>query len=318
MKDIGGYFEFEHYHGKEYHDNCVALNTARNCLRYLIRTKKISCIHMPKFNCSAVLDVCREENVSVIFYELTGNLQPILPPNLESNEYLYLVNYYGQLEHRIILKAQKMSKNIIIDNVQAFFEKPIKGIDTIYTCRKFFGVTDGAYLYTNKILSTRFEEDESFERLNILSGRFERSAGEFYSTYQSNEEILKSQPIKYMSKMTRNLLKSFDYDSIIARRESNFEYLHRSFENINRLPVHTPIGPYMYPLYVSNGYQIREKLKKQQIFISTLWPNVLTDWKGTKEYDFALNILPLPCDQRYGIDDMKRMVEMITKYMVHD
>lgn len=41
---------------------------------------------------------------------------------------------------------------IILDNTQSFFQKPISGIDTIYSCRKYFGVPDGAYLSTNILL----------------------------------------------------------------------------------------------------------------------------------------------------------------------
>ena len=37
MKEFGGYLEFEHYYGREYHKNAIALNTARNCLRYIIK-----------------------------------------------------------------------------------------------------------------------------------------------------------------------------------------------------------------------------------------------------------------------------------------
>lgn len=37
MKEFGGYLELEHYHGIEYHNTAISLNTARNCLRYLIK-----------------------------------------------------------------------------------------------------------------------------------------------------------------------------------------------------------------------------------------------------------------------------------------
>ena len=34
----------------------------------------------------------------------------------------------------------------------------------------------------------------------------------------------------------------------------------------------------------------------------------LENFEDSIEYDYATNILPLPCDQRYGIDDMKRII----------
>lgn len=41
MKEIDGYLELEQNSGNEFHSSGIALNSARNCLRYLIRTRKI-------------------------------------------------------------------------------------------------------------------------------------------------------------------------------------------------------------------------------------------------------------------------------------
>lgn len=47
MREFGGYIEIEHYKGNEYHTECLALNNGRNCLRYLIRTRRIRKIMLP-------------------------------------------------------------------------------------------------------------------------------------------------------------------------------------------------------------------------------------------------------------------------------
>ena len=41
MKEIGGYIELDTYGSSSMHENAIKLNTARNCLAYLIETKKI-------------------------------------------------------------------------------------------------------------------------------------------------------------------------------------------------------------------------------------------------------------------------------------
>jgi hypothetical protein len=41
MKEIGGYLELDRYNGSIFHKGAVALNCGRNCLAYLIKTKKI-------------------------------------------------------------------------------------------------------------------------------------------------------------------------------------------------------------------------------------------------------------------------------------
>ena len=68
----------------------------------------------------------------------------------------------------------------------------------------------------------------------------------------------------------------------------------------------------MYPLYNENGAKIRKKLQAEKLFIPTLWPAVFERCdEGTLEYDMAKNILPIPVDQRYGIQDMEYIVNEI-------
>ena len=68
----------------------------------------------------------------------------------------------------------------------------------------------------------------------------------------------------------------------------------------------------MYPLLLENGVEVRKKLLQKKIYIPTLWPDVL-EWCGEDEteYQMAKNILPLPIDQRYGVEDMEYLQEMI-------
>ena len=68
----------------------------------------------------------------------------------------------------------------------------------------------------------------------------------------------------------------------------------------------------MYPLMVENGAALRKKLQAEKIYIPTLWSTVFeVAEKNSLEYTMAENILPLPIDQRYGIEDMEYMVKRI-------
>ncbi len=55
-------------------------------------------------------------------------------------------NYFG-IKDEFITSLSKQVSNLIVDNAQSFFSNPIENIDTFYSPRKFFGVSDGAYLY---------------------------------------------------------------------------------------------------------------------------------------------------------------------------
>ena len=240
-------------------------------------------------------------------------LRPVLPQGLEG-DWLYLINYYGQYSVEEIRHLGQIYKNIIVDNVQAFYTKPIDGLDTIYTCRKFFGVPDGGYLYTDCTLSEILQKDESYDRLTFLAGRLERSANDFYSAYRENEQRIDELPLRRMSMVTQNLLRGIDYEKIKKDRERNFSYLHEYLKSINQLELCLPDGPYMYPLLVKDGAEIRKRLQEKKIYVPTMWPNVLESLAHEEtEYALAKNILPLPCDQRYDLNDMQYLVKEVYK-----
>ena len=83
---------------------------------------------------------------------------------------------------------------------------------------------------------------------------------------------------------------------------------------LNELNLNVPDGAFMYPLYIENGSEIRKKLQMKNIFIPTLWSAVLSLCSEDElEYDMANNILPIPVDQRYGINEMEYVCSMIEK-----
>lgn len=311
MKEIGGFIELDHYRLPMLHEDALTLNCGRNALAYLIRAKKIKTLHVPKLICDSVTNLCAKEDVEIKFYSVDSQFRPF-EISIQDGEWIYIVNYYGQIKEGELKEYISDYKNVIIDHAQAYFQEPVCGTDTIYTCRKFFGVADGAFLYTDSLLDEELEQDESFDRMHFLLGRYERSASEFYAEYVENNRIFKEEPIKRMSKLTENLLHGLDYAWVKERRTENFRYLHEQLKKYNQLELSIPEGAFMYPFYVKNGAEIKKKLQQIKIFIPTLWPSVF-EWckEDELEYDMAKNILPIPVDQRYDLEDMKYIVESI-------
>lgn len=310
MKEIGGYLDMDDFCGVEFYSNLQKLNTARNALIYLCKARRIKKLYLPYFLCDSVAGVCKREGVEYEQYAIRTDFMPDFSREIKTGEYLYLVNYYGQLSNDKIRTIQEKYGNIIVDNVQAFFQEPIKDVDTIYSCRKFFGVPDGAYLSTNAVLAEQLGSDRSANRMRHILGRYEGTASDYYADMKKNDESFKVVPLMRMSNLTQNLLKAIDYESIRARREANWKVLHEALGNKNPLKVHCPIGPYAYPFYCTNGMEVKKQLATKKIYVATLWPNVL-QLDGSLEKDYAENILPLPCDQRYTEADMIRIVEEV-------
>lgn len=314
MKEIGGYFGLDENGGREYYPNALAFNTARNCLRFLIRHHGIKQIAIPDYNCEAVEKAIQKEDCDYYFYPVGRDLIPDIS-KVEDSDWLYIVNYYGQ-NSEFIDAVITAHKNVIVDNVQAFFTEPFTAVPTIFTCRKFFGVSDGAYLAVDDYkLSNAYSElpkDKSADRLSAVMGRYEDSASEHFSEYQKIEDGLDDQPIRKMSRVTQWLLRGIDYEAVLSRRNENFRYLKKQLQDINELSVIDNRGPYAYPLLVENGEGIRNFLISKKIYVPMLWPNVFASGdRGSDAFYLASNLLPIPCDQRYNVEDMKQVVKLI-------
>lgn len=311
MKEIGGYIELDTYRHTILHEDALLLNCGRNALAYLLEARGIKKLYLPYFLCDSVVNVCRKYGVEVVNYHIGDKWLP-KNVNLDNDAWLYIVNFYGQITKEDLTRLVDEYQNVIIDNAQAYFEAPLSNVDTLYTCRKFFGVSDGAVLYTNSKLERRLEIDESFNRIHYVLGRYERLASEFYAEAAKNNDIFDNEPIREMSKLTRNLLRGIDYEYVKQIRTENFAYLHEKLKQVNNLNVHPVEGAFMYPLMLNDAMKLRKKLQQMKIYIPTLWPNVLEECKpDTLEYKFAADILPIPVDQRYGIEDMEYLVNIV-------
>lgn len=316
MKEIGGYIEIEHYRGEILHGEGILLNCGRNALRYLIRARGIKEILVPCYMCDSVFDGCREEGAEISFYHVGRDF---LPADIKEGEerWIYLMNYYGQLGNDFIRSFCMSRPNVILDDVQAYFHTPGVPVDTIYSCRKFFGLADGGILAQGRELpGLDLQRDLSYDRMAFLMGRYEKSAGEFYGDYTKNNDHVGRAPVMYMSYLTENFLRSIDYDFVRTRREENYQVLKRELDEFNQISAGDVTGPFAYPFMTEGGSLLRKKLIQNKIFVPLLWPNVLEQTEeGSSEYRMASDLLPLPCDQRYGEEDMLYMAGLVKTLM---
>lgn len=314
-REIGGYLELERYQGEPYHPGAVALNSARNCLAYLAELRGIERIVLPDLMCDAVSRTCEREGIAVRTFEVGEGFA--LPSELavSEGEWLYVADYYGRLSCSEVERARSASGGrLVVDEVQGFFREPWAGVDTIYTCRKFFGVPDGAYLVTRdgSRLGRELPKGSSRARMAHVVGRMEDGSAEWYGAYRASEESIDAEPLAAMSETTRSLMAAVDFPFARRRREENYAILGKALGGRNRLAAGSPEGPYMYPLLVEDSAGLRDRLAEAGVFVPTLWPNVLADCPAPSwAHRYARDVLPLPVDQRYNRDDMEYVASCV-------
>lgn len=313
MKAIGGYFSLELPFWEEYHKDAIRLNTGRNCLEYILRARDYKKVYVPYYTCEAVMEPINKLDISYEYYHIDIQFEIRDSFMLKADEALLYTNYLGLKQRYVEKLAEKVGSRLIVDNTQAFFAKPLDGIDTFYTCRKFFGVADGAYLYTEKLLEQEFEQDESYNRMAHLLKRLDLSAEEGFADFRRIDESLDNQDIRKMSKLTQRIMQSIDYVAAAKKRRENFLYLQYALGGRNnlKLQLDDDAVPMVYP-FLTSIKGIREKLIDNKIFVARYWPNVL-DWttKDDIEYLLAFQMQPLPIDQRYDNIDMELIINII-------
>jgi hypothetical protein len=315
MEAIGGYFSLELPQREEYHKNAIRLNTGRNCLEYILRVRGYKKVFVPYYTCEAVMEPINKLGISYEFYHIDIHFEIRDRFTLKEGEALLYTNYFGLKQRYVEQLAEKVGSRIIIDNTQAFYAKPIPGIDTFYTCRKFFGVPDGAYLYCDKELDEEIEQDYSYDRVAHLVKRIDLSAEEGFKDFRRVDDGLDNQPIRKMSKLTLRMMMGIDYEAAAQRRRANYQMIEKALgkENNLELKLEDDAVPMVYPYLVPvDGF--REKLIENKIFVARYWPNVL-DWTSKDDIDYLLayQMQPLPVDQRYGKGEMNRIIEIIKR-----
>lgn len=316
MKDIGGYFEFEFREGEHYHKNAIMLSTARQCLEYILCARKYKKINIPYYTCDVLLEPIKKLGVEYSFYHIDNKLEPIFHKILADDEALLYTNYFG-LKQNTVLSLSKQYQNLIIDNAQSFFDRPIEHIDTFYSARKFFGVPDGAYLYTDCHLNTTFPTYVPTSGTKHLLGRLTHTAEMYYNDFQDCERTFSHMEIHKISILSEHILKSLDYQHIIQKRRKNYMVLYRKLGNLNKIVIDissTDNVPMVYPFW-SNETNLRQILISHKIFIPQYWKCVANWAKPTEgiETELSERLYPIPIDQRYNKKDMNYIIDHILK-----
>lgn len=309
INPIGGYFELELPRFPELHAKAIDLNSGRFCLEYILRCKKYNKVYVPYFTCDSVVEPIQKLGVRFEFYHIDEKYEIAEYINLSADEALLYTNYWGLQDTYCQYLASKYQKQLILDYTQAFYSQPITGIDTFYSCRKFFGVPDGGYLYTDAKASFEMAQDESYTRMDSLVKRIDLSPEAGYEDFHKSSAAFHEMPICKMSKFTKRMMQSIDYDNVAQRRLDNYNYL---LKHLGGRQLCYGEVPMIYPYRSEQGQDLRKTLIANKIFVAKYWPNV-DEWAGedAAETWMANHILPLPIDQRYNEEDMKRIINII-------
>lgn len=296
---IGGYFELDDGMGNTPLPNGVLLNSGRNALRHIVRMLGITQIHVPYYICPVVVDALEAEGCEVERYAFSGDMLPA--ETFSADDFVLYVNYFGVFGQKVDMLAAQYP-NLIVDCAQAFFASP-KGRASFSSPRKFFGVPDGGVAYGVKAVD--YSEDVSdIRKGHLIERKVNGATPRGYELFRKAEASLDGAEVLAMSTVTRNALRGVDMQSAKKRRLANFAYLNEHLHTSFPLAMSDDDVPMVYP-YMTDNPCLRARLIREKIFAASYWPGV-QNCGSLQE-----RILPLPIDQRYGEEEMKRILEEV-------
>ena len=320
MKEIGSFIELELPKGLEYYTgdlNVARLNNGRAAIWHAFKLTGAKAIWIPYYQCESVRAFLQRKKCTIKYYHHDKNFNPI-DLNPSDNEAVLLVNYYGIMSRERMRILSVSCPNVIVDNCQAFFCKPLTGALNVYSARKFIGVADGAYVIGKNAHKNveEYPQCYSSDTAAFLMKRIEYGCeGKGYEARTINEERVDSEDIMKMSKLTRTMLDGTDYGRILRKRRKNFDTACNLFADINAWDptrfYDAETVPMVYPLVVEDDNLLKKLLEAKHF--QGHWWNYITKELSEKTFEHWMSryMIPVTIDQRYGVEDLEYIRSLI-------
>jgi hypothetical protein len=317
---IGGYHELELGSRRtELHPGARRFQSARAAFLALLLHDGPRRIWIPWYMCETMVDQARIARVPVVRYGLEEDFTVSREVELEPGDWLLYVNYFGLCDGNVDDVLRRFpAHQVIIDNSHALFAPPRDCLGTIYSPRKFVGAPDGGLLLTGRAVPLPVSEDTaSVWRCVPLLLRLADCAEAGYPEYLKSQQSLVEQMPLRMSQLTRALLAAVDYEEVARRRRANFARLQALLGDMNRWPAKPGDGavPLGYPV-LAGSPELRRTLIASRVYVPCFWPHLVEAGSEVPAFErhLARSCIPLPCDQRYGEEDMTEVAGIVSRH----
>lgn len=305
---------------------CLSGRTAIDLiLQDILRKRAVKNVAMPAWCCDSMIAPFLAHGMDVRFYDY-GHLD-----NTETTDIFYLTNYFGYENTLDVEKVRKMKNKgsiILYDRTHSFLmddEEYKEQSDYIFvSIRKWMGVIGGAgvegidktELKNCPYISVK--EKAMLDKYRYLTGDNSIKKEEFLSAFGAFGHQLAEDYCDYaMDDLSYTLFKQEDILEMKQQRRENAAYIHDNLKGVQFMYEFTDMSvPLFVPVMFESKDQrdyVRKKLIEQQIYCPIHWPKPKQIPADYKVNDIVSRELSLICDQRYGINEIKREIETIMK-----
>ena len=328
-------------------ENAVYAASGRSAQSLIIASAQISNKRalLPAYTCQHIVEPFDWNGWKVDFYDINRDLTPNVDSfrkKLGLNPGCIIVEGYYSFptaECLIpLLNQAKANGVVIIEDITHSFLNDTQRIykDADYefcSLRKWSGLSDGGYAISlcgidlqkptstmSQFTSLRHRAREV--KVDYVSSMDSKTKKEYLRLYEEAEKIIDQDVGLYkMSDQAFDDYIHLDFDFIKTRRRENYKFLLENLKSDYIQPIfpYLPQGitPIMFPVYIpEHRTELRSYLIKNRIYCPVHWPAPVQLDEHAKESSRRIydEIMSIPCDQRYEIKDMERLVSEVSAF----
>lgn len=295
---------------------------------------------VPTFTCHSVVQPFTKRGFDVIGYPVTPNLsidwESIIKLAKEYNPNVILIHGYFGFEYSTnsaaCIHELREKGCIIIDDFTQNMFSDIERVPSDYivgSIRKWLPIPDGAFV--SRLIFDKLAEDKELTeaKVSAMSAKHQYifeglgNKADFMSLYKTAENLLDSRKdIFAMSSYSHSVIAALDKLRFCKTRRENYSYLACRLARHHEIDVIHPNlssteTPFMLPVMVRRKRgDLQKYLAQRGVYPTIIWkcPNELEENISPLSKSIYDNILCFHIDQRYDLNDMKRVADITDSY----
>lgn len=341
MREIGSEFWLEREPVATPHrDGCYALS-GRTAIDLIIqditKTREVRSVYMPAWGCDSMIAPFLSRGIDIKLYDIhladSADTAEIICDFCDfcenTTDVFYVTNYFGYentLPIETVKKFKEKGAIILYDRTHSFLMENDPYLEladySFASIRKWMGVVGGAVVEGVKDYQLKpcpyldCKEQAMRMKKAFIDGDSSIDKQAFLNLYgEFGHHLTKDYQNYEMDDLSYALYKTENYAAMRKKRRENAQYLHEHLKGVRFMGELTDNAvPLFVPVFFETTEQrnaVRKKLIEAQIYCPIHWPKpaqIPANFEANRIYDTELSLI---CDQRYDINDMKRIIETI-------
>ena len=300
---------------------------------------------IPAYTCQSVITPFEEAGWTCYYYNIKKDLRIDVAYLKDLNEQvkptmIVVHPFYGMSlndqESEALKKISETGVVIVMDLTHCIYAEPELDFVDYYvgSYRKWFPIPDGAFLKSDRadsLFPAPQKENVEFVTREAdamyLRGQYFKTGTLPFKAISIRLSKLADHLVDNhiephrMSSFSSERMQRQNGQEIKLKRRENYVFLFNHLKQNHNCTFVCPDSaevlntPLYFPIFVEKRESLQKALAQSHVYAPILWPLENPDVLISEEIRYIYNhILAIPCDQRYGEEEMTRIVRVINEF----